>query len=44
MRGAWSTAWADAELLRALTGYVPNTDIREGVQRFVEWYRDFYQK
>ena len=36
--------WADAELLRALTGYVPNTDIREGVQRFVEWYRDFYQK
>jgi len=36
--------WADAELLRALTGYVPNTDIGEGVRRFVEWYRDFYQK
>jgi len=34
--------WADAELLRTLTGYVPQTDIREGVQRFVAWYRDYY--
>ncbi|MEH6724473.1 MAG: NAD-dependent epimerase/dehydratase family protein [Qipengyuania sp.] len=34
--------WAYAELLRALTGYVPQTDIREGVQRFVAWYRDYY--
>ncbi len=35
--------WADAELLRALTGYVPQTNIREGVRRFVEWYRDYYR-
>ncbi|QKG71854.1 NAD-dependent epimerase/dehydratase family protein [Erythrobacter mangrovi] len=35
--------WADAELLRSLTGYVPQTDIRQGVQRFVEWYRDYYE-
>ena len=35
--------WADAELLRSLTGYVPATDIREGVRRFVAWYRDYYQ-
>ena len=35
--------WADAELLKSLTGYVPRTDIREGVQRFVEWYRDYYR-
>ena len=34
--------WADAELLRALTGYVPATDIRDGVRRFVEWYREYY--
>ncbi|PCH79451.1 MAG: UDP-glucuronate 5-epimerase [Erythrobacteraceae bacterium] len=34
--------WADAELLRTLAGYVPQTDIREGVQRFVAWYRDYY--
>lgn len=34
--------WADASLLRALTGYAPATDVREGVARFVEWYRDRY--
>lgn len=34
--------WADAELLRSLTGYVPATDIRDGVRRFVEWYREYY--
>ena len=34
--------WADASLLRDLTGYTPRTDIASGVARFVEWYRDFY--
>lgn len=33
--------WADASLLRRLTGYAPQTDIREGVRRFVAWYQDF---
>jgi UDP-glucuronate 4-epimerase len=36
--------WADATLLKALTGYQPQTDIRDGVARFVEWFRDYYQK
>ena len=35
--------WADAELLQSLTGYVPRTDIREGVSRFITWYRDYYR-
>ncbi|QZD86043.1 NAD-dependent epimerase/dehydratase family protein [Qipengyuania psychrotolerans] len=35
--------WADADLLKSLTGYVPQTDIREGVGKFIEWYRDYYQ-
>jgi UDP-glucuronate 4-epimerase len=34
--------WADATLLRDLTGYKPKTPIIEGVARFVEWYRDYY--
>jgi UDP-glucuronate 4-epimerase len=33
--------WADTALLRRLTGYAPETGVREGVQRFVEWYRDW---
>ncbi len=35
--------WADAGLLNELTGYVPTTDIRHGVQAFVDWYRDYYE-
>lgn len=34
--------WASAELLQDLTGKQPRTDVREGVSRFVSWYRDFY--
>lgn len=34
--------WANAELLKSLTGYAPRTDIREGVKRFVAWYRDYH--
>jgi UDP-glucuronate 4-epimerase len=34
--------WADAELLKSLTGYAPKTSVRDGVGKFVEWYRDYY--
>ena len=34
--------WADASLLRHLTGHAPQTDFREGVARFVRWFRDYY--
>lgn len=34
--------WADAELLKQITGYKPQTDFKEGVAQFVEWYREFY--
>lgn len=34
--------WADTALLKQLTGHTPSTDVKEGVARFVEWYRDYY--
>ncbi|WP_417701833.1 NAD-dependent epimerase/dehydratase family protein [Pseudophaeobacter sp.] len=34
--------WADAALLRRLTGYAPKTDVTEGVAQFVDWYRSYY--
>jgi len=34
--------WANATLLQNLTGYRPQTPFREGVARFVRWYRDYY--
>ncbi len=36
--------WADATLLQNLTGYRPQTDIRDGVVEFVKWFRDYYNK
>ncbi|WP_226626633.1 NAD-dependent epimerase/dehydratase family protein [Alloyangia pacifica] len=34
--------WADATLLHELTGYRPGTSLAEGVQSFVDWYREYY--
>ena len=34
--------WTDASLLQALTGYRPQTGIRNGIARFVAWFRDYY--
>lgn len=33
---------ADPSLLRALTGYVPNTPIAAGVAAFLDWYCDYH--
>ncbi len=36
--------WANAHLLKELTGYQPTTGVREGISKFVAWYRDYYGK
>lgn len=36
--------WADASLLKRLTGYRPQTDFRDGIAQFVAWFRDYYKK
>ena len=41
-KGDVPATWADASLLQALTGYRPETPFRDGVARFVRWYRDYY--
>lgn len=34
--------WADTALLQRLTGYRPQTALKDGVTAFVGWYRDYY--
>jgi UDP-glucuronate 4-epimerase len=36
--------WADASLLQRLTGYQPQTDYRDGIRQFVDWFREYYGK
>jgi len=43
-KGDVPATWADASLLKTLTGYAPKTDIRDGMRAFVAWYRDYYGK
>lgn len=43
-KGDVPATWADATLLQTLTGYRPQTDFRDGVGRFVAWFRDYYGK
>jgi len=34
--------FADAASLEEATRFTPNTSMKEGIQRFVKWYREFY--
>ncbi|WP_444462252.1 NAD-dependent epimerase/dehydratase family protein [Rhodobacter capsulatus] len=43
-KGDVPATWADATLLQSLTGYRPQTDFRDGIARFVQWYRDYSGK
>ena len=36
--------WANADLLQKLTGYAPKTAVKDGVAKFVGWYRQYYDK
>lgn len=41
-QGDVERTWADVSALNEDFGYEPGTDISVGVQRFVEWYRMYY--
>ena len=43
-KGDFSATWADASLLQNLTGYKPQTNFKDGIARFVEWYRKYYNE
>lgn len=43
-KGDVPATWADASLLKKLTGYQPRTDVRAGIDEFVAWFRDYYGK
>lgn len=40
-KGDVPRTFADQKLLQALTGFVPQTQLEDGVRAFVQWYRDW---
>ena len=43
-KGDVPATWADTADLERTFGYKPDTPVREGIKRFVEWYRVFYER
>ena len=35
--------YADKNALEADFGFKPSTSLRQGLRKFAEWYKDFYQ-
>lgn len=35
--------WADTQLLTRLTGFSPNTNLKDGVSKFVSWYLEYFK-
>lgn len=42
--GDVQATWADVTLMQRLTGYRSQTDFRDGIARFVHWFREYYGK
>lgn len=40
--GEVKQTYANSDLLFDLTGYRPSTDYRNGIEKFVTWYKDYY--
>jgi len=41
--GDVKATYADISALQAWVGFKPNTPLKEGVEKFVKWYRQYYQ-
>jgi UDP-glucuronate 4-epimerase len=41
-KGDVAATWADTTLLQNLTNFIPKTDFKDGVSKFIKWYQDYY--
>ena len=42
-KGDVPATWADSSLLKNLTGFVPKTHYKDGIENFIKWYSSYYQ-
>ena len=36
-------SFADVEAMMQAVGYKPKTTIEEGIQKFIDWYKEYYK-
>ena len=41
--GDVESTFADTSLLESYIGFKPKTKIKDGIKKFIEWYKVFYQ-
>ena len=41
--GDVAATYANTDALNDWVGFVPGTSLRQGLERFVAWYRDYYK-
>ena len=41
--GDVEATFADTSLLESYIGFKPKTNIKDGIKKFIEWYKDYYQ-
>ena len=42
-KGDVKETYSDISLLKAITNFSPNIEIKDGIRNFVKWYRDYYK-
>ena len=43
-KGDVPATFANATLLKKLTGYTPKTNFKDGIDNFIKWYREYYNE
>ena len=43
-KGDVQATWADSSLLKDLINFTPNTNIKDGIKNFIEWYFKYYNQ
>ena len=41
--GDVSSTFAETESLQKWIGFKPNTSIKDGIDKFVDWYKEYYK-
>ena len=42
-KGDVEETWADVDKLKEEFGYIPSVSVKDGVQMFVDWYKEYYK-
>ena len=43
-KGDVKNTFSDVSLLKSLTDFAPRTSIKTGINEFVKWYKNYYEK